>query len=143
VDLAYCILDDDSNLDDIVGIPPMVPEGCERDWLSRSVRGRSPGDAIIMAVGMGCDDDSQCQDPNIKRLTGEQFVDQLEISESDGEGGPFYSAKRLPVTRFGGDQGLNTGDSGGPALARLPDGTWRVIGVYHGTNSTLDENFPS
>lgn len=65
-----------------------------------------------------------CEEPGTKRFAG------VEIR-------PFLMNEHFVITRFlnqqGGaqDVGLLRGDSGGPLYVKLPDHTWRLIGVNH------------
>jgi hypothetical protein len=136
VDLAYCILDDaDPIPDDLPIVPPMIPTGCERDWLAHQVyeTGSHP---IVTAVGSGCSEyvgpAEDCGD-GIKRWVA------LQLTEQTSYGG---SSTKLEVVRFDEDStGLMSGDSGGPLFEVLPDGSWRVLGVLHGTNAAYHAGF--
>jgi hypothetical protein len=130
VDLAYCVLDEEVEMPPIV--PPMMPAGCERDWLAHEVYETSDG-AIVTAVGIGCGIHQEywgqdCED-GVKRYAAQQLVRQTQYNGS---------ATKLELVRdVWGDEnetGVRSGDSGGPIFARLPDDTLRLIGVIHGTN---------
>ena len=135
VDLAYCILDDADPIPNIPIVPPMIPTGCERDWLAHQVyEGGTP--PIVTAVGSGCADNYKggnfCND-GVKRYVALQLLYQT------GYAGSFT---KLQVRRWGDSEtGLMHGDSGGPLFDVLPDGTWRLLGVHHGTNTALDSSF--
>jgi hypothetical protein len=124
VDLAYCHLDVDTEnegfLAQVPVLPPMVPSGCARDWLSREMRGVAPGRPLAIATGMGCEEVDPCVNPGVKRFTGVEFLPEL------------VDSKKFVISRFSnedGSLGLKRGDSGGPLYVRLPDHTWRLIGV--------------
>jgi Trypsin len=124
VDLAYCVLDDSEPLPDLPVVPPMIPTGCERDWLAHQVyeTGTPP---IVTAVGSGCSDYENCAS-GVKRYVALQLVGQVTY------GG---SSTKLELERWGELQtGPMDGDSGGPVFEVLPDGSWRLLGVLHGTN---------
>jgi hypothetical protein len=128
VDLAYCVLDDSEPLPDIPVVPPMVPTGCDRDWLAHQVyeTGSHP---IVTAVGSGCSEHvgplEDCGD-GTKRYAALQLVRQTSY------GG---SSTKLELERWGEiDTGVMDGDSGGPVFDVLPDGSWRLLGVAHATN---------
>lgn len=132
VDVAYCRLDIDSEYEEFLAqvpvIPPMVSTGCVRDWLSRTMRGLAPGRPFAIATGMGCEGVSPCGDTGTKRFTG------VEIR-------PDFDDKKFVISRFGDGEdavGLHSGDSGGPLYVKLPDHTWRLIGVnsMHGGGDT-------
>lgn len=126
VDLAYCVLDVDTENEEFLAqvplVPPMIPSGCSRDWLSRAMRGVAPGRPLAMATGMGCDD-ADCEgSAGTKRFTGVELHRFLA------------TPKQLQIPRFAQTVGLYRGDSGGPLYVRLPDHTWRLVGVNHGTS---------
>ena len=128
VDLAYCVFDDADLILNIPIVPPMIPTGCERDWLAHQVY-ESGTPPIVTAVGSGCADNynggTYCAD-GVERYVALQLIDQT------GYAGSFT---KLRVQRWGEIQtGLMDGDSGGPLFDALPDGTWRLLGVHHGTN---------
>lgn len=133
VDLAFCILSDDEPIPAVPVVPPMTPTGCERDWLAHQVYelGSHP---IVTAVGSGCADyyngGTYCAD-GVKRYVALQLIQQVAH-----QGSPTH----LQVERFGEDYtGLMSGDSGGPLFDVLPDGSWRLLGVFHGTS--LDRGY--
>ena len=133
VDLAYCVLAEEVAMPPIV--PPMMPAGCERDWLAHEVYETGNG-ALATAVGTGCGIHQQyvgqdCED-GTKRFAGQQLVRQTQH---------LGSATKLELKRdfFGDpdDTGLRSGDSGGPLFVRLPDDTLRLVGVIHGTSGDV------
>jgi hypothetical protein len=133
VDLAFCILSDEEPIPDVPVVPPMTPTGCERDWLAHQVyeSGTSP---IVTAVGVGCADyyngGTECH-AGVKRYVALQLIQQVPHNGSPTQ---------LEVERFGEDySALMSGDSGGPLFDVLPDGSWRLLGVFHGT--TLDRGY--
>jgi hypothetical protein len=135
VDLAFCILQDADQLPDVPIVPPMVPTGCERDWLAHRVyaSGTPP---VVTAVGSGCADyyngGTYCAD-GVKRYVALQLVAQTSYNGS---------STKLEVERWGDiHTGMMDGDSGGPLFEALPDGTWRLLGVHHGTNAALSAAF--
>jgi hypothetical protein len=119
-DLAYCVLVEDPPVP-VPVISPMVPKGCARDWLSHSLWGVAPGRPLAMALGMGCEDQA-CVNEGTKRFTG------VELQ-------PSFLNKQFVITRFldPNGVGLRGGDSGGPLYVKLPDHTWRLIGVNQST----------
>jgi len=133
VDLAYCILDDADPIPNLPIVPPMPPTGCERDWLEHLVY-ESGSHPTVTAVGSGCADyyngGTECYD-GVKRYVALQLIQQVAH-----QGSP----TQLQVERFGQDySGLMSGDSGGPLFKVLPDGSWRLLGVLHGTS--LDRGY--
>ncbi|HEY8514503.1 MAG TPA: trypsin-like serine protease [Candidatus Binatia bacterium] len=128
VDLAFCLLDDSAPLPDVPIVPPMLPIGCERDWLAQQVVGHT---AWLTAVGFGCaeqdDGSGKPCDAGVKRHVAVQLVRQLDYAGSP---------TKLELQRDGSENtALMAGDSGGPYFARLPDGTWRLVGLHHGANA--------
>ncbi len=85
---------------DVPIVPPLV--GCETDALV--------ADAAVTLVGFGLDDDDVL---GTKRAVATRVLDLV---------GP-----EVQIGGMGAD--TCTGDSGGPALLRLPDGQWRLAGV--------------
>lgn len=133
VDLAFCVLSDEEAIPDVPVVPPMVPTGCERDWLAHQVY-ESGTHPLVTAVGSGCADyyngGTECND-GVKRYLALQLIQQVAHAGSPTQ---------LQVERFGEDSsGLMSGDSGGPLFDVLPDGSWRLLGVFHGT--TLDRGY--
>ncbi|MCG8316904.1 MAG: S1 family peptidase [Pseudomonadales bacterium] len=128
-DIAYCILED-SVIQDLPApfvIPPMIPHGCERDWLAERTY-NSKNNTLVTAVGMGCAIPSTggyCY-AGIKRYTGQQLTKQTYSLGSN---------TKLELTRknIWGDtySGIWSGDSGGPVFVKMPapDNTWRLIGI--------------
>ncbi len=107
IDVAYCTLSEEVN--DVPIVPPLM--GCERDALG-------PGTPLTI-VGFGSDEGVKIDDvwvefsgSGIKRY-GDQVVDQIV---DDG------------VWMLGDGVSACPGDSGGPAMMQLADGTWRVVG---------------
>lgn len=135
VDLAFCLLDDTQQpLPDVPLVPPLVPTGCERDWLAQQVTG---GTAVLTAVGFGCaqsdEGGGETCDAGVKRRVAVQLVAQI-----DRTGSP----TKLELQRGGSaDTALMAGDSGGPYLARLPDGGWRLIALHHGADGAVSGAF--
>lgn len=106
-DFAYCVLTDDPNVQ-----PVPIMMHCEADQYL-------PDEAPVVSVGFGI------HDPNIwpDKAHGTKRWTTCELSAA-------YSSSA--TTLFG--QNCNpgwpeSGDSGGPLMRELPDGTWRVIGV--------------
>jgi hypothetical protein len=135
VDLAYCVLDDSEGLPNVPIVPPMVPTGCDRDWLAHQVyeTGSSP---TVTVVGSGCAEYvgplEDCGD-GIKRYMPLQLVQQTTYNGS---------STKLELERWGDiETGIMDGDSGGPVFEVLPDGSWRLLGVAHGTNAALKAAF--
>lgn len=135
VDLAFCILSDEEALPDLPIVPPMTPTGCERDWLAHQVYA-SGSHPIVTAVGSGCADyyngGTHCDD-GVKRYLALQLIQQTTYNGS---------STKLEVERWGElSTRLMDGDSGGPLFEVLPDGSWRLLGVLHGTNVALKAGF--
>jgi hypothetical protein len=133
VDLGYCVLAEDVPMPPIV--PPMMPAGCERDWLAHEVY-ETGNHALATAVGTGCGIHQQyvgqdCED-GTKRFSGQQLVRQTSH---------LGSSTKLELQRDffddPDDTGIRSGDSGGPVFVRLPDDTLRLVGVLHGTSGDV------
>lgn len=153
-DIMYCLLDIDdedySKLADVPIISPMMPTGCERDWLSNQVYNvhRCPGGGSskwscndhgppVVGVGVGCanaaiqgstgcslDDRKRYSDPEFKLVRQETHdQDPTSLYVYDSETG----------------SGVMSGDSGGPLYVEMPDKTWRQIGVAH--SSGINANY--
>jgi hypothetical protein len=133
VDLAFCMLDDAQPLPDVPLVPPILPTGCERDWLAHQIAG---GTAVLTAVGFGCaqqdDGSGEACDAGVKRHVAVQLAGQIDYTGS---------ATKLELQRGAGDTSLMAGDSGGPYFARLPDGSWRLVALHHGANAGVSGAF--
>ncbi|GEM_PF-2647005 len=117
VDLAYCVLEYNVNLP---RVPVLVP-GCESEYIGNLVY-MDPAPADVEAIGMGCND-SNCNSPGYKRA-----------ATFDLQGQRYAKGSWKLDAEFQGDSSpMRSGDSGGPLMVQMADGTWRVIGVYHGT----------
>jgi hypothetical protein len=127
-DLAFCVLEEAVVMPPVV--PPMMPNGCERDWLAHRVY-QTASHATVVAVGTGCGIHQEyvgqdCED-GTKRFAAQQLVRQ---TSHNGSGTKLELVREL----WGDDDtGIRSGDSGGPVFVRLPDDTLRLIGVVHGT----------
>lgn len=137
VDIAWCYLEAEPPVP-VAKTPVMVPDRCEAAWLAREVNSVAPGPVRVTQVGMGC---------NIKTL-GHCYADEQGQKASTG-----YEIRQIPADPVSGSWGIELnwvdwepavpgindvtqkGDSGGPTFVRLPDGTWRVIGLLHGGNT--------
>lgn len=121
------MMTDHAALDGLPIVPPMVPVGCERDWLAHNVYER--GGAIVTAVGAGLAAHDPGMGDGIKRFAAVELRRQALYPSVGG------SYTKLVLERFGEETGIRDGDSGGPILEVVPDGTWRVIGVINGTGT--------
>lgn len=111
-DMGYCVLA--NAVTDVPIVPVMA--GCEVDAMQ--VGGE------VQIIGFGAtfgevDKEGNTSGTGVgaKRLTT-QLVDDLQFEDS-------YTALTWPS----GSHGACFGDSGGPGMARLADGTWRVFGI--------------
>jgi len=110
-DIGYCTLV--NPVTDIQIVPVMA--GCETEALQVGTQ--------VQIIGYGStfgeviDGETQAQGVGTKRYTT-QYVDDLSFEEA-------YTALAWNT----GSQSACFGDSGGPAVAQLADGTWRVFGI--------------
>ena len=116
VDLAYCELQWNSNMQRV----PVLVDECEGDYVRHKLF-QEMGATEVTSIGMGCDS-VQCNFPGYKRdavfhLEGQRYT---------------KGSWKLEAEFPGEDSPLHSGDSGGPLMFEMADGTWRVIGVYHG-----------
>lgn len=110
-DVAYCVLSEP-----VLDVPTMpILAGCELDALEPGLEvtivgfGASYGTVVmgeVSATGVGP-----------KRFTT-QTIDEVDPSVDE-----------VHMVGLGGSQSACFGDSGGPALVQLSDGTWRVFGA--------------
>lgn len=127
-DIGYCLLEEDPMV--MHKVPPMIPTGCERDWLADQAYHNVYG-APVTVLGMGsCSFDpyASCE-RTTKRYAVQTLTGQHSYASSD---------TKLVMHRdlWEGDPGLRPGDSGGPVFVRLPDDTWRLVGVNSLASST-------
>ena len=112
-DIAYCLLTAEPNLQ-----PVHVMMHCEADQFL------SQGTSVTF-VGFGNEDGAVGETTGgVKRWTSGTLAQSLS-SLSDAFSGPSDW-----MTLGGTDpDALNPGDSGGPLMAKLPDGSWRLVGI--------------
>ena len=110
-DVAYCTLEE--AVEDVAIMPILA--GCEADLLEPGVE--------VTIVGFGASygnfdtGELETQGVGLKRYTT-QTIDVVDVIDEEVDLlGPM------------GSQSACFGDSGGPALIELPDGTWRVLGA--------------
>lgn len=114
-DVSFCILE--------YSVPniPIIPiiQGCEIDQYLFE-------DQKLTLVGFGAQGDGVS-------LSGERKWGVSTITDIDdgpeSEGTIIVRAKEL------GESAARSGDSGGPALVRIDDGSWRIAGSTHGGNA--------
>jgi hypothetical protein len=101
-DLAFCVLV--QSADELPPIPLLA--GCEVEHLQR--------DTVAVIVGFGIPAEGESYGRKHYAFT------------------TVYHVADVGGTVMIGDDGANgcIGDSGGPALVQLPDGTWRAVGVF-------------
>ncbi len=119
VDLAFCTLDGGWSGSPI---PPMVV-GCEADYLSDGVFSGAP--PRMFAVGSGTNEYGD--DDGHKRYWRTSLHPQSPMTYT---GGAWKLQNDYTVPEY--ENTLYPGDSGGPLYVEMADGTWRLIGVFHG-----------
>lgn len=153
-DLAYCVLREVP--EELVAgfgadpmatgslVRPMAPTGCERDWLYDRLY--SDGTELLVdAVGMGSVDKTPTSfEMGVKRHVQGQLVRQVgpnsdpKLTELGMAALEMYQPSPWDITKSlaQGEQGegpIRNGDSGGPLMVEMPDGTHRLIGIAAAT----------
>lgn len=149
-DLAYCVLRDiPPELDAGLGavpmtrgsvVTPMMPTGCERDWLYDRLY--TQGDEVLVdAVGMGSVDKTPTSlELGAKRHVMGNLVRQVALGSDPAledlgmSALEMYQPTPWAITDSLGQDDLGEGpirhgDSGGPLMIVMPDGSHRLIGI--------------
>ncbi|GEM_PF-2633062 len=116
-------------------IPPMVPNGCERDWLAAKL---NAGGEPSTFVGLGCEACYACTPctSNNKRFVAPGNPVDFRLEAQVTHHGTSTKLRFDSTTPTGV---VRSGDSGGPAYVRMPDFSYRLVGVAHG--SAIDDYF--
>ncbi len=146
VDIADCAIHPDYDVADFADLDGVDIAVCE---LAQSVT-----DVPVIAPLVGCENEL-VEEGTPVTLVGfgvDQLVlnDAFEFVESSGSGikreavaaldGVLPTSGALPelnILVVGEGQGVGSGDSGGPGLLQLDDGSWRIFGVAHALNPLL------
>lgn len=118
-------------------VAPPMRIGCESNWLNFAFFELSgPERPRMRSVGLGCNT-FHCS--NLEQ--GQKRVWNAVLDPHFPQVSHHGSKKlNYHTPPWGNGYGPTLhGDSGGPLYVRMPDGTWRVIGVLHGTDS--DQTF--
>jgi hypothetical protein len=135
VDLAILILESEWP----GPVAPVMRIGCESNWLNYAFFNLDgPFHPKMRAVGMGCNEVNYniyppCVEDGQKRIWNtwlDQHFPQIQ----------YHGSTKLlqTVPPWLDDHPVEEGDSGSPLFVRMPDGTWRVIGVCHGTKGNWE-----
>ena len=133
--IAYCLLEEAAveALDFMWTVPPMIPQGCERDWLAHQTY-KTSQKTLVTAVGLGCETDMHNCNEGVKRFVGQQLIQQMSLFASD-------TKLQLRRDNIWGDidTGIRLHDEGGPVFVKMPvpDNTWRLIGVLTHKNESI------
>ena len=119
VDLAYCVMEQNVTLPRV----PVLVDECEGDYVRHRMF-NTIAPLEVTAIGSGCID-SNCTTSGTKRDAVFQLTEQRYTKGS----------WKLVATYPNGETPLRTGDSGGPLMVEMADGSWRVIGLYHGVST--------
>jgi hypothetical protein len=149
-DLAYCVMREvPEELDAAFGakplesgalVFPMAPTGCERDWLYDRLY--VLGEEVLGdAIGMGsCDKTPTTLEMGAKRHVVGQLVRQVALGSEPAlddlgmaalemyQPSPYDLTKSLGNGEYG-EGPIRHGDSGGPLMMEMPDGSHRLIGI--------------
>lgn len=128
-DIAYCTLTGSSPAPPYA--PVMVLNGCEVDYLRDQLfgPGASPFGEIATIVASGKEGGEDDAPSGTKRVGEGHLLYEEHFSMAQG------LVVRLLQPNQGQDIAVRPGDSGGPVLYEMPNGTWRVIGL----NSKLSQ----
>ncbi len=153
-DIAICTIDLLADIPNVPIVPPMIPTGCARDHLAHEVYVTHGCEGVVknnltcaggpdtVAVGMGCESAGNCNMSGNKRAVTGMLIQQithpgasdgsftkLEFNEHENSQGPVAG------------EGVLSGDSGGPLMWRMRDGSWRLIGLASRGNNGSSEKF--
>ncbi len=153
-DIAICTIGANEDLPNIPIVPPMIPTGCARDHLAHEIYVTHGCEGVVknsltcaggpdtVAIGMGCESAGNCNMSGNKRAVTGMLIQQvthpgasdgsftkLEFNEHENSQGPVAG------------EGVLSGDSGGPLMWRMRDGSWRLIGLASRGNNASSEKF--
>lgn len=134
-DLAYCKLP--AGHPEPPYAPVLVPNGCETDYVRHRLfgPGASPYGDFVTYVSSGCEQDENClaTDPDIVIGTKRKAFGGRVLFETHVKAINSIGINMLQPGQEGGAnssmRAVTNGDSGGPVLYSMPDGSWRVLGI--------------
>lgn len=126
VDLAVCILKSNVN----VPFAPVMQFGCDTEWFMDNFFKKN---VSFTFVGMGCNEVDYNMYPVPCSKDGEKRAWKLNLDYDQPQS--FHQGSyKLQFSGENDENPIANGDSGGPLFCLMPDGTYRVIGVLHGTS---------
>lgn len=129
VDLAVCILKSEWS----GPVAPVMRIGCESNWLNFAFFNlEGPQRPRTRAVGMGCNEVNYNAYPPCVS-SGQKRIWNTWLDRNWPQVHHAGSTKLVHhVPPWLDDHPMEEGDSGSPLFVRMPDSTWRVIGIFHG-----------
>ena len=135
-DLGFCIIDldgDDQEHPEPPKVPIMVPNGCEADYIRHELFGDGWSPVFSTYNGMGTDD------IGVKRYADGKILYQSYSGASATQ--KIYALQPEPDDNTG-IEGVKLGDSGGPSIFAMFDGSRRIIGTIS-AGTRLNVQLPS
>jgi len=133
VDLAVCILKSEWP----GPVAPVMQIGCESNWLNFAFFNlEGPQRPRMRAIGMGCNEVNYNQYPPCV-TSGQKGIWNAWLDRDWPQVYHNGSTKLIHnVPPWLDDHPVEEGDSGSPLFVRMPDSTWRVIGIAHGMSGS-------
>lgn len=137
VDLAICNLED--NAPDVPIVYPMPPAGCEVAYLRTFLN--PPLSDCASQTSPTCYDGipgwEVSAGPTQEGTFGngpKRKTDSVIVYQYDTLGSPYMLKTRVPGSS---NQNMTSGDSGAPFYKKMPDGSWRLIGLHSARNAGI------